>query len=53
MFGAMRVNVVEPGTVVGKSRDGEGMVVRDDNIVLNGGEMWVTQKTYDKLKETT
>ena len=47
MWGGVKVNVV------GKDRDGVDMVVTEDGVVLNEREMWMTQKTYDKLKEST
>ena len=47
---AMQVEVVEPGTVVGKGPDGQEFVVTDESAVFNGPRMWVTAKVYDLLK---
>ena len=47
-----RLIVVAAGTEVGKDRNGNPMIVTDENAVFNGPEAWVTQKVYDKLKET-
>lgn len=44
------IAVVEPGTVVGKDREGNDMIVTDESAVFNGPRAWVTQKVYDALK---
>ena len=49
----VRLNVVAAGTEVGKDRNGNPMIVTDENAVFNGPQAWVTQKVYDKLKEAT
>ena len=47
----MMVEIVEPGTVVGKDDKDQDMIVTDTSAVFNGYRMWVTQTVWDKMKE--
>lgn len=53
-FGGVRITVVEAGTEVGKDRDGNPVIVTDENAVFSGKfDVWVTQKVYDKIDRAT
>lgn len=52
LYSGVRVVVVDPGTVVGQDKDGVDMVVTDEAAVFRGGTVWLTQQTYDMMKET-
>ena len=47
----MMIQIVEPGTVVGKDDKDQDMIVTDTNIVCNGNRMWVTQTVWDRMKD--
>ena len=44
--------IVEPDTVVRDAQSGISSTVTDDNCVRRKGTLFVTQKTYDKLRLT-
>ena len=51
-FGKLIVEVIEPDTDVRDPESGITSTVTDENCVRRKGKLFVTQKTYDKLRFT-
>ena len=51
-FGKLIVEIVEPNTEVRDPESGITSTVTDETCVRRKGTLFVTQKTYDKLRMT-
>jgi len=50
-YEGIRFFIVDHGTPIGWGKDCEVLTVTDDQSVFDKNRAWVTQKTWDKIKE--
>ncbi len=53
IFGGFTINVVEPGTEITNAATGKKLTVTDTEMVTMRSAIYMTQRTYDAIKERT